>query len=220
MADDYNSLRSSLLAGIPADLPNHPGLDLSVDNAPNRRQVLSKKQKKLALKNALRYFPKQHHDVLAKEFLTELDTFGRITMQRFRPVDYEMKAYPIDAYPCQSKQAASIMLMIQNNLDKRVAQFPHQLITYGGNGSVFQNWAQYRLVMKYLCEMTDEQTLVMYSGHPLGLFPSSPKAPRVVVSNGMVIPNYSSRDDYEVMNSLGVSQYGQMTAGSYMYIGP
>ena len=141
-------------------------------------------------------------------------------MQRFRPVDYEMKAYPIDAYPCQSKQAASIMLMIQNNLDKRVAQFPNQLITYGGNGSVFQNWAQYRLVMKYLCEMTDEQTLVMYSGHPLGLFPSSPNAPRVVVSNGMVIPNYSSRDDYEVMNALGVSQYGQMTAGSYMYIGP
>ena len=220
MAEDYSSLRSSLLTGIPADLPSHPGLDLSVDNAPNRRQILSKKQKKIALKNALRYFPKQHHDVLAEEFLAELDTFGRITMQRFRPVDYEMKAYPIHAYPCQSKQAASIMLMIQNNLDKRVAQFPHQLITYGGNGSVFQNWAQYRLVMKYLCEMTDEQTLVMYSGHPLGLFPSSPNAPRVVVSNGMVIPNYSSRDDYEVMNALGVSQYGQMTAGSYMYIGP
>ena len=195
-------------------------MDSSVDHAPNRRMILQDDEKILALKNALRYFDKKLHQDLVTEFLEELDTFGRITMQRYRPTEYEMKAYPIEAYPTNSKQAASIMLMIMNNLDPAVAQFPHELITYGGNGSVFQNWAQYRLVMQYLCEMSDEQTLVMYSGHPLGLFPSSKSAPRVVVTNGMVIPNYSSREDYERMNSLGVSQYGQMTAGSYMYIGP
>ena len=213
-------LQDELSQGIPDSLPDHPGLDISVDHAPSRRKVLSQDEKFLALKNSLRYFPKKFHDILASEFLEELDTFGRITMQRFRPTTYQMKAYPLDAYPAKSNQAASIMLMIMNNLDPNVAQFPHELITYGGNGSVFQNWAQYRLVMKYLCEMTDEQTLVMYSGHPLGLFPSSHHSPRVVVTNGMVIPNYSSRIDYEKMNSLGVTQYGQMTAGSYMYIGP
>ena len=213
-------LRDELSQGIPDNLPDHPGVDISVDHAPSRRKVLTQDEKFLALKNSLRYFPKKFHDILASEFLEELDTFGRITMQRFRPTTYQMKAYPLDAYPAKSKQAASIMLMIMNNLDPNVAQFPHELITYGGNGSVFQNWAQYRLVMKYLCEMTDEQTLVMYSGHPLGLFPSSNQSPRVVVTNGMVIPNYSSRIDYEKMNSLGVTQYGQMTAGSYMYIGP
>ena len=213
-------LRDELSQGIPDNLPEHPGVDISVDHAPSRRKVLTQDEKFLALKNSLRYFPKKFHDILASEFLEELDTFGRITMQRFRPTTYQMKAYPLDAYPAKSNQAASIMLMIMNNLDPNVAQFPHELITYGGNGSVFQNWAQYRLVMKYLCEMTDEQTLVMYSGHPLGLFPSSNQSPRVVVTNGMVIPNYSSRIDYEKMNSLGVTQYGQMTAGSYMYIGP
>ena len=213
-------LRDELSQGIPDNLPDHPGVDVSVDHAPSRRKVLTQEEKFLALKNSLRYFPKKFHDILASEFLEELDTFGRITMQRFRPTTYQMKAYPLDAYPAKSNQAASIMLMIMNNLDPNVAQFPHELITYGGNGSVFQNWAQYRLVMKYLCEMTDEQTLVMYSGHPLGLFPSSNQSPRVVVTNGMVIPNYSSRIDYEKMNSLGVTQYGQMTAGSYMYIGP
>ena len=213
-------LRDELSQGIPDNLPNHPGVDISVDHAPSRRKVLTQDEKFLALKNSLRYFPKKFHEILASEFLEELDTFGRITMQRFRPTTYQMKAYPLDAYPAKSNQAASIMLMIMNNLDPNVAQFPHELITYGGNGSVFQNWAQYRLVMKYLCEMTDEQTLVMYSGHPLGLFPSSNQSPRVVVTNGMVIPNYSSRIDYEKMNSLGVTQYGQMTAGSYMYIGP
>ena len=220
MEEDWLLLRRCLQEGIPSDLPVHPGLDNSVDHAPNRRKVLNDNEKILALKNALRYFDSKFHTVLASEFLDELDTFGRITMQRFRPTEYSMKAYPIEAYPAKSQQAASIMLMIMNNLDPAVAQFPHELITYGGNGSVFQNWAQYRLVMQYLCEMSDEQTLVMYSGHPLGLFPSSKSSPRVVVTNGMVIPNYSSREDYEKMNSLGVSQYGQMTAGSYMYIGP
>ena len=220
MEEDWLVLRRCLQEGIPSDLPVHPGLDTSVDHAPNRRKVLNDNEKILALKNALRYFDSKFHTVLASEFLDELDTFGRITMQRFRPTEYSMKAYPIDAYPAKSQQAASIMLMIMNNLDPAVAQFPHELITYGGNGSVFQNWAQYRLVMQYLCEMSDEQTLVMYSGHPLGLFPSGKSSPRVVVTNGMVIPNYSSREDYEKMNSLGVSQYGQMTAGSYMYIGP
>ncbi len=220
MEDEWGVLRECLKSGIPSELPPHPGLDSSVDHAPNRRKILQDDEKILALKNALRYFDKKLHQDLVKEFLEELDTFGRITMQRYRPTEYEMKAYPIEAYPTNSKQAASIMLMIMNNLDPAVAQFPHELITYGGNGSVFQNWAQYRLVMQYLCEMSDEQTLVMYSGHPLGLFPSSKSAPRVVVTNGMVIPNYSSREDYERMNSLGVSQYGQMTAGSYMYIGP
>ena len=220
MEEDWTVLRQCLKEGIPTDLPPHPGFDNSVDHAPNRRQILTSQEKKLALKNALRYFDVKFHPTLITEFLNELESFGRIIMQRFRPTEYNMKAYPIDAYPANSQQAASVMLMIMNNLDPDVAQFPHELITYGGNGSVFQNWAQYRLVMQYLCEMTDEQTLVMYSGHPLGLFPSSKSSPRVVVTNGMVIPNYSSREDYEKMNSLGVSQYGQMTAGSYMYIGP
>ena len=220
MEADWDTLAKFVGEGIPKSLPTHPGVDNSVDHAPARRKVLNKSEKILALKNALRYFDPQHHDILAREFLAELDSFGRITMQRFRPTEYQMKAYPIDAYPTRSKQAASIMLMIMNNLDPAVAQFPHELITYGGNGSVFQNWAQYRLTMQYLCEMEDNQTLVMYSGHPLGLFPSNENSPRVVVTNGMVIPNYSSREDYEKMNSLGVSQYGQMTAGSYMYIGP
>ena len=220
MGDSWDSLRKAITAGIPEDLPVHPGLDDSVDHAPSRRQILSDEQKKLAIKNALRYFNPKFHEVLAPEFLQELNTFGRIIMNRYRPTSYQMKAYPIDAYPANSKHAASIMLMIQNNLDPAVAQFPHELITYGGNGSVFQNWAQYLLTMKYLSEMTDEQTLVMYSGHPMGLFPSNKNAPRVVVTNGMVIPNYSSSEDYEKMNALGVSQYGQMTAGSYMYIGP
>ena len=220
MEEDWTVLRQCLKEGIPTDLPPHPGFDNSVDHAPNRRQILTNQEKKLALKNALRYFDVKFHPTLITEFLNELESFGRITMQRFRPTEYNMKAYPINAYPANSQQAASVMLMIMNNLDPAVAQFPHELITYGGNGSVFQNWAQYRLVMQYLCEMTDEQTLVMYSGHPLGLFPSSKSSPRVVVTNGMVIPNYSSREDYEKMNSLGVSQYGQMTAGSYMYIGP
>ena len=220
MGEDYSTLRSSLLSGIPDNLPNHPGHDDSVDHAPNRRQVLDENGKRLAIKNALRYFNPKFHAILGKEFLQELNSFGRITMQRYRPTEYEIKAHPISAYPAKSQQAASIMLMIMNNLDKRVAQFPHELITYGGNGSVFQNWAQYRLTMQYLCQMTDNQTLVMYSGHPMGLFPSDPNSPRVVVTNGMVIPNYSSREDYETMNSIGVTQYGQMTAGSYMYIGP
>ena len=220
MEAEWSVLRNSLVQGIPDTLPEHPGFDESVDHAPARRQVLNDDEKILALKNALRYFDSEFHSKLGAEFLEELETFGRITMQRFRPVEYAMKAYPINAYPAKSTQAASIMLMIMNNLDPAVAQFPHELITYGGNGSVFQNWAQYRLVMQYLSQMTDEQTLVIYSGHPLGLFPSNSHAPRVVVTNGMVIPNYSSRSDYEKMNSLGVSQYGQMTAGSYMYIGP
>ncbi len=220
MGAKLSPLSESISQGIPDQLPDHPGIDKSVDHAPPRRQVLSISEKKLALKNALRYFEPKHHDILAPEFLDELNDFGRIIMHRFRPTEYEMRAHPIDDYPCLTKQAASIMLMIQNNLDPQVAQFPHELITYGGNGSVFQNWAQYRLCMKYLSLMSDEQTLVMYSGHPMGLFPSHSNAPRVVVTNGMVIPNYSSVDDYEKMNALGVSQFGQMTAGSYMYIGP
>ena len=220
MSDNILRMQKFIAEGIPEELPPHPGIDNNVDHAPNRRQVLSKEEKKLALKNALRYFDVRHHKELALEFADELETYGRIWMMRYRPTEYEMKAYPIDAYPTKSKQAAAIMLMIQNNLDKDVAQFPHELITYGGNGSVFQNWAQYRLVMKYLSEMEDDQTLVMYSGHPMGLFPSSVDAPRVVVTNGMVIPNYSKQEDYEKMNAIGVSQYGQMTAGSYMYIGP
>ena len=220
MDDEVVRMRTSLLEGIPSTLPEHPGLDSSVDHAPNRRQILTADEKILALQNALRYIPQEHHDAMAEEFLQELNSFGRIIMRRYRPVEYAMKAYPLDAYPAQCQQAASIMLMIQNNLDPAVAQFPHELITYGGNGSVFQNWAQYRLTMKYLCEMSEDQTLVMYSGHPLGLFPSNVHAPRVVVTNGMVIPNHSSQDDYERMNALGVTQYGQMTAGSYMYIGP
>ena len=206
--------------GIPENIPSMPDWDESVDHAPPRRQVLTAAEKQLALRNALRYFPTEQHASLAGEFLQELNTFGRIIMWRYRPTAYEMKAHPIHQYPAKSLQAASIMLMIQNNLDPAVAQFPHELITYGGNGSVFQNWAQYRLVMSYLCKMTDEQTLVMYSGHPLGLFPSSSDSPRVIVTNGMMIPNASTQDNYERLNALGVTQYGQMTAGSYMYIGP
>lgn len=211
--------RKLISQGIPESLPEPKPYDTTINHAPRRKDILSLEEKKLAIKNALRYFPAKFHETLAPEFLNELNTYGRIYMYRFRP-DYEMYARPIDEYPHKSKQAAAIMLMIQNNLDKRVAQHPHELITYGGNGAVFQNWAQYLLTMKYLSEMTDEQTLVMYSGHPMGLFPSHKDAPRVVVTNGMVIPNYSSKDHYEKFNALGVSQYGQMTAGSYMYIGP
>ena len=206
-------------AGIPDTLPEPQAYDTTINHAPKRKDILTEEEKKLALRNALRYFPQKFHAVLAPEFAEELKIYGRIYMYRFRPT-YEMYARPIDEYPHRSQQAAAIMMMIQNNLDKAVAQHPHELITYGGNGAVFQNWAQYRLVMKYLSEMTDEQTLVMYSGHPLGLFPSHKNAPRVVVTNGMVIPNYSKPDDWERDNALGVSQYGQMTAGSYMYIGP
>jgi urocanate hydratase len=205
--------------GVPLNLPALKQYDFSVNHAPKRKEILTADEKKLALKNALRYFPKEQHGVLAEEFLSELMTYGRIYMYRYRP-DYQMFARPISEYPGNSLQARSIMLMIQNNLDPAVAQHPHELITYGGNGSVFQNWIQYRLTMKYLAEMTDEQTLVMYSGHPMGLFPSHPKAPRVVLTNGMMIPNYSKPDDWEKFNALGVTQYGQMTAGSYMYIGP
>ena len=220
MVGDVDAMRAFVAEGIPDSVPEHPGISTLVDHAPKRRQILTKKEKRLALKNALRYFPENQHSLLAAEFAKELDDYGRIWMMRYRPTQYEIKSYPLDSYPTKSKQAASIMLMIHNNLDNRIAQFPHELITYGGNGAVFQNWAQYRLVMRYLCEMEDDQTLVMYSGHPLGLFPSSVDSPRVVITNGMVIPNYSSQDDYDRMNALGVTQYGQMTAGSYMYIGP
>ena len=211
--------RRAISEGIPNELPEKKTMDITVSHAPKRKNPLTPEEKKLALKNALRYFDKKHHAILAPEFLEELSTYGRIYMFRFRPA-YKMKAHPIKDYPCKSTQAASIMLMIQNNLDPAVAQYPHELITYGGNGAVFQNWAQYRLTMKYLSEMTDEQTLAMYSGHPMGLFPSHAEAPRVVVSNGMMVPNYSSMELYEKYNALGVTQYGQMTAGSYMYIGP
>ena len=210
---------AEIRAGIPDVLPAPKPYDKEINHAPKRKDILSGEEKKLALRNALRYFPKKFHATLAPEFAQELKDYGRIYMYRFRP-DYDMYARPIDEYPHKSRQAAAIMLMIQNNLDPAVAQHPHELITYGGNGAVFQNWAQYRLAMKYLSEMSDEQTLVIYSGHPLGLFPSHRNAPRVVVTNGMVIPNYSKPDDWERLNSLGVSQYGQMTAGSYMYIGP
>lgn len=215
----HEEFMADIRAGIPNTLPDPQPYDHTVNHAPKRKDILTPEEKKLALRNALRYFPKKFHATLAPEFLDELKTYGRIYMYRFRPT-YDMHARPIDEYPHKCKQAAAIMMMIQNNLDKAVAQHPHELITYGGNGAVFQNWAQYRLVMKYLSEMTDEQTLVMYSGHPLGLFPSHKDAPRVVVTNGMVIPNYSKQDDWERDNALGVSQYGQMTAGSYMYIGP
>jgi len=211
--------RSAIEEGIPSQLPELKPYNTAVNHAPKRKDILTTSEKRLAVQNALRYFSPEHHALLAPEFLEELRQYGRIYMFRFRP-DYEMEARPLEDYPHQSVQAASIMMMIQNNLDVAVAQHPHELITYGGNGAVFQNWAQYRLTMKYLSEMTDEQTLVMYSGHPMGLFPSHKDAPRVVVTNGMVIPNYSGRDDYERMNALGVSQYGQMTAGSFMYIGP
>ena len=212
------SFKEEIALGIPATLPEPKPYDPDINHAPKRKDILTPEQKRLALRNALRYFPKELHAQLAPEFAEELKNYGRIYMYRYRP-SYEMYARPIDEYPARSRQAAAIMLMIQNNLDPRVAQHPHELIIYGGNGAIFQNWAQYRLVMKYLSEMTDEQTLVMYSGHPLGLFPSHKNAPRVVVTNGMVIPNYSKPDDWERMNAMGVSQYGQMTAGSYMYIG-
>ena len=205
--------------GVPTELPPKKELDMSVDHAPKRPNVLNDKQKKLAISNSLRYFPEEWHEELALEFSNELDNLGHIYMHRFRP-DYEMYARPISEYPCNNKKAACIMLMIQNNLDPAVAQYPHELVTYGGNGSVFQNWIQYRITMHYLSKMNDNQTLVMYSGHPLGLFPSNANSPRVVITNGLTIPNYSSQNDYEVMNALGVTQYGQMTAGSYMYIGP
>jgi len=213
------AFQEEILAGIPAELPEVKPYDPEINHAPKRKDILTPEEKVLALKNALRYFPAEHHAVLAKEFAEELHKYGRIYMYRFRP-SYEMYARPIDEYPAKSRQAAAIMAMIQNNLDPRVAQHPHELIIYGGNGAIFQNWAQYRLVMQYLATMTDEQTLVMYSGHPLGLFPSHKDAPRVIVTNGMVIPNYSKPDHWEKFNALGVSQYGQMTAGSYMYIGP
>lgn len=216
---ELKEFQQSIIQGIPEVLPPVKAWDPMINHAPKRKEILSKEEKKLALKNALRYFDNKHHAVLAPEFLDELNKYGRIYMYRFRP-DYKMFARPIEDYPCKTKQAAAIMLMIQNNLDYAVAQHPHELITYGGNGAVFQNWAQYLLTMQYLSEMTEEQTLVMYSGHPMGLFPSHKDAPRVVVTNGMVIPNYSKPDDWEKFNALGVSQYGQMTAGSYMYIGP
>ena len=213
------TFKEEILAGIPAELPQVKPYDREINHAPKRKDILSGKEKALALKNALRYFPEHLHKVLAPEFAQELHDYGRIYMYRYRP-DYKIYARPIDEYPAKSRQAAAIMAMIQNNLDERVAQHPHELIVYGGNGAIFQNWAQYRLVMQYLANMTDEQTLSMYSGHPMGLFPSHKDAPRVVVTNGMVIPNYSKPDHWEKFNALGVSQYGQMTAGSYMYIGP
>jgi len=214
-----NSFQQDILKAIPCQIPPIKEYDLEVNHAPKRKDILSMEEKKLALKNALRYFPVNQHKELAADFLEELHKYGRIYMYRYRP-DYKMYARPISQYPGKSEQAKAIMLMIQNNLDYAVAQHPHELITYGGNGAVFQNWIQYRLTMKYLAEMTDEQTLVMYSGHPMGLFPSHKNAPRVVVTNGMMIPNYSKPDDWEKFNAMGVTQYGQMTAGSYMYIGP
>ena len=205
--------------GIPSQLPSKRNYPKNSNRAPKRKDILSKEEKQLAIRNALRYFPESWHAELAQEFIVELKEYGRIYMYRFKP-EYKIYARPISDYPAKTKQAAAIMLMIQNNLDPAVAQHPEELITYGGNGAVFQNWAQYLLVMHYLSLMTDEQTLHLYSGHPLGIFPSSKEAPRVVVTNGMVIPNYSKPDDWEKFNALGVSQYGQMTAGSFMYIGP
>ncbi|MES2410048.1 MAG: urocanate hydratase [Bacteroidota bacterium] len=213
------TFQEQIAQGIPSILPTPKPYETEINHAPKRKEILSDEEKKLALKNALRYFEPQHHATLLPEFKEELEKYGRIYMYSFRP-DYKMYARPISEYPGKSEQAKAIMLMIQNNLDYAVAQHPHELITYGGNGAVFQNWAQYLLTMKYLSEMTDEQTLTMYSGHPMGLYPSHKDAPRCVVTNGMVIPNYSNPDDWEKMNALGVSQYGQMTAGSYMYIGP
>lgn len=220
MSIDLHTFKDSIQQGIPDSLPEYQGREASIQHAPVRNILyLTKEERKLALRNALRYFPATLHEKLAPEFAQELKDYGRIYMYRFRP-GYKMYARPIDQYPAQCKAAAAIMLMIQNNLDPLVAKYPHELITYGGNGAVFQNWAQYLLTMKYLSEMTDHQTLVMYSGHPLGLFPSSPTAPRCVVTNGMMVPNYSSKQDWNTYNALGVTQYGQMTAGSYMYIGP
>jgi len=205
--------------GIPEVLPQPKPYDTTISHAPKRKEILTVEEKKLALRNALRYFPSKHHKVLAPEFAKELEDYGRIYMYRFRP-DYKIYARSIDDFPYKSRQVAAIMLMLSNNLDNAVAQHPHELIVYGGNGAAFQNWAQYLLTMKYLSEMTDEQTLVLYSGHPMGLFPSHKGAPRLVITNGMVIPNYSSKDNWERFNAMGVSQYGQMTAGSFMYIGP
>lgn len=219
MTPNLNNFKDEISEGIPKELPPLRPFDPSYNHAPKRKAILNAEEQKLALRNALRYFDKKFHPVLIKEFKNELDEYGRIYMYRFRP-HHKIYARPIDEYPAKSKQAAAIMLMIQNNLDDAVAQHPHELITYGGNGAVFSNWAQYRLTMKYLSEMNDEQTLVMYSGHPMGLFPSHKNAPRVVVTNGMMIPNYSQPDDWEKFNALGVTQFGQMTAGSYMYIGP
>ncbi|HPH47174.1 MAG TPA: urocanate hydratase, partial [Chryseolinea sp.] len=213
------SFNEQILQGIPNELPHIKPHDAAISHAPKRKDILSAAEKKLALRNALRYFHPKHHETLAPEFYEELNTYGRIYMHRLRP-EYEMFARPIEEYPAKCQQAAAIMLMIQNNLDPAVAQHPHELITYGGNGAVFQNWAQYLLTMQYLSCITEEQTLHMYSGHPMGLFPSSKEAPRVVVTNGIMIPNYSKQDDWEKFNALGVTQYGQMTAGSYMYIGP
>ena len=211
--------KNQILQGIPTELPQAMPYDTAINHAPKRKDILNQTEKKLAIRNALRYFDKKHHPILAKEFAEELKEYGRIYMYRFRP-NYKIYARPINDYPFKSNQAAAILLMLQNNLDDAVAQHPHELITYGGNGSVFQNWAQYLLTVKYLAEMTNEQTLVMYSGHPMGLFPSHKDAPRVVITNGMMIPNYSKPDDLEKFNAMGVTQYGQMTAGSYMYIGP
>jgi len=219
LSKEITPFQESIKMGIPDKLPEPPVYDSGVSHAPKRKKILSKDDEKLAVENALRYFPQHMHEQLAPEFFNELQKYGRIYMHRFRP-SYDMYARPIKDYPAKCKQAAAIMLMIQNNLDPAVAQHPHELITYGGNGAVFQNWAQYLLTMKYLSEMTSKQTLVMYSGHPMGLFPSHKDAPRVVVTNGMMIPNYSSQDDWEKFNALGVTQFGQMTAGSYMYIGP
>jgi urocanate hydratase len=219
IAMQLNEFQKTILQGIPSELPAPRPFDASVNHAPKRKQILNSEEKRLALKNALRYFPQEHHAILAEEFAKELLEYGRIYMYRFRP-NYPITCRSIWDFPHKSIQAASIMLMLSNNLDYAVAQHPHELITYGGNGAVFQNWAQYLLTMKYLAQMNDEQTLVLYSGHPMGLFPSHKDAPRVVVTNGMMIPNYSSKDDWERFNALGVTQYGQMTAGSFMYIGP
>ncbi len=216
---DQHAFQQAILQGIPDELPSFQAMDPSVNHAPRRKDILTKQEKMLAVRNALRYFPARHHATLAREFADELCTYGRIYMYRFRPT-YPITARHIDAFPYKSRSAAAIMLMLSNNLDHAVAQHPHELITYGGNGAVFQNWAQYLLCMKYLATMTDDQTLALYSGHPMGLFPSRPESPRVVVTNGMMIPNYSSPDDWERFNALGVTQYGQMTAGSFMYIGP
>ena len=213
------TFQEAIVEGIPKALPQKRAYDPSLNHAPRRKAILSAEEQKLAIRNALRYFPKEWHRELAQEFAEELQNYGRIYMYRFKPT-YDIYARPISKYPCQSLQAAAIMLMIQNNLNPAVAQHPEELITYGGNGAVFQNWAQYLLTMRYLSIMTDQQTLHMYSGHPMGLFPSHKEAPRVVVTNGMMIPNYSKPDDWEKYNALGVTQYGQMTAGSYMYIGP
>ncbi|MGB0657066.1 MAG: urocanate hydratase, partial [Flavobacteriaceae bacterium] len=213
------SFKDQIIQGIPSELPPQRTIPAGANRAPKRKDVLTTSEKRLAIRNALRYFPKSWHSLLAREFANELNDYGRVYMYRFKP-DYKMHARPIEEYPAQTPHAAAIMLMIQNNLNPAVAQHPEELITYGGNGAVFQNWAQYLLTMQYLSKMTDTQTLHMYSGHPMGLFPSSKDAPRVVVTNGMMIPNYSKPDHWEKYNALGVTQYGQMTAGSYMYIGP